>query len=259
MRIIVLVKEVPDTAGDRRLDPVDKTVFRDGSDPIINPLDELALEEAIRLVESDGGEVTTLTIGPSGSEESIRKALAMGADEAIHVTDDALHGACVMQTARVVAAALRTLEWDLVIAGSEATDSRMSVLPVLVADSLAVPSLTFARKLTVGGSELTIERTHESGFTTVSAELPAVVSVVDKINDPRYPSFKGIMAAKKKVIETRSLGDLGLDPADFGPESASTVVRSFRDAPARAAGRTVTDDGGGGVQLADYLASMKFI
>jgi electron transfer flavoprotein beta subunit len=259
MNIVVLVKQVPDTEAVRKLNPSDNTVDRASVDAVINYIDEFAIEEGLRLKEAHGGEVTILTVGPERATESIRKALSMGADKAVHVTDEALHGADAIQTAKVIAKTLGSLEWDLVIAGSEATDSRMAIVPALVAEALGAPQLTLARKVTVDGSTVTIERVYDSGYESVQGATPAVVSVVEKINDPRYPSFKGIMAAKSKPIDVKSLSDLGVDAGTMGLANAWSQVTSFENAPPRAAGQTVKDEGNGATAIADYLASKKLI
>jgi electron transfer flavoprotein beta subunit len=259
MNIVVLVKQVPDTEADRTLNPADNTVDRAAVDPVINYIDEFAIEEGLQLKESQGGEVTILTVGPERATESIRKALSMGADKAVHVSDETLHGSDAIQTAKVIAKALGTIEWDVVIAGSEATDSRMAIVPALVAEALGAPQLTQARKVTVDGSTVTIERVTDTGYERVEGSTPAVISVVEKINDPRYPSFKGIMAAKSKPITALALSDLGIDAGDAGLANAWTQVASFESAPPRAAGQTVKDEGNGGAAIADYLASKKLI
>jgi len=259
MNIVVLMKQVPDTEAERKLSSADNTVDRASVDPVINYIDEFAIEEGLRLKEAHDGEVTILTVGPERATESIRKALSMGADKAVHVSDEALHGSDAIQTAKVIAKALGTIEWDVVIAGSEATDSRMAVVPALVAEALGAPQLSLARKVSVDGSTVTIERVTDTGYEKIEAATPAVISVVEKINDPRYPSFKGIMAAKSKPIEVKSLTDLGLDAGEVGLANATTQVTSFENAPPRAAGQTVKDEGNGGVQIADFLASKKLI
>ena len=259
MNIVVLMKQVPDTEGDRKLDPNDKTVDRAAVDPVINYLDEFAIEEGLRVKEAHDGEVTILTVGPARATESIRKALSMGADKAVHVLDDALHGSDAIATAKTIAKALGTLEWDVVIAGSEATDARGSVVPALLSEVLGVPQLTQARKVTVVGSTVTIERVTDTGYESVQADIPAVISVVEKINDPRYPSFKGIMAAKSKPVAVKSLADIGLDPGEVGLANSWTSVETFENAPPRAAGQQVKDEGNGGGAIADYLASKKLI
>src|SRR5690242_16172838 len=192
MNIVVCVKQVPDTWAEKRLSADDKTVDREGVDGVMNELDEYAVEEALRIKEAQGGEVTVLTMGPDRATETIRKALSMGADKGIHVTDDALHGSDAIQTAKALAKALGTVEWDLVIAGSESTDARMSVLPAMLSELLGVPQLTRARKVTIDGAKVTVERQTDVGYDVVEGATPAVISVVEKINEPRYPSFKGI-------------------------------------------------------------------
>ena len=260
MNIVVLVKQVPDTWADRTLSDSDRTLNRDAVDAVINEIDEYAIEEGLRLKEAHDGEVTILSMGPARAADSIRKALSMGADKAIHVSDPALHGSCAMQTARVLAKALGTTEWDLVVAGSESTDARLSIVPALLAEALGVTQLTHARKVTVDGSAVTIERQTDGGFDTVTGSIPAVVSVVEKINDPRYPSFKGIMAAKKKPVQTLTVADLGLATDEVGLASASTEVRDFVTAPPRQAGVVVKDEAGTGAgAIADFLASKKLI
>jgi electron transfer flavoprotein beta subunit len=259
MNIVVLVKQVPDTEAERKLNEADNTVDRAAFDPVINYIDEFAIEEGLTLKEAHGGEVTILTVGPERATESIRKALSMGADKAVHVSDEALHGSDAIQTAKVIAKALGTIEWDVAIAGSEATDSRAAILPALLAEALGVAQLTQARKVTVDGSTVTIERVTDSGYESVQGSTPAVISVVEKINDPRYPSFKGIMAAKSKPVTVLALSDLGIDAGEAGLANAWTQVVSFENAPPRAAGQTVKDEGNGGGQIADYLASKKLI
>ena len=259
MNIVVLMKQVPDTEAERKLNPADNTVDRAAVDPVINYIDEFAIEEGLRLKEAHEGEVTILTVGPDRATESIRKALSMGADKAVHISDEAIHGSDAVATAKVLAKALGTLEWDVAIAGSEATDARGAVVPAMLAEVLGAPQLTQARKVTVDGSTVTIERVTDTGYETVTGSTPAVISVVEKINDPRYPSFKGIMAAKSKPVSTLSLADLGMSADEVGLAAASTVVDSFEVAPPRAAGTVVKDDGNGGAAIAEFLAGKKLI
>jgi len=259
MKIVVLVKQVPDSGAERTLRADDKTVDRASASNVINEMDEYAIEEALRLRDAHGGEVTILTMGPDRATESIRKALSMGPDGAVHVVDDALHGSCALATSKVLAAALKTLEWDLVLAGAESTDARGQVLPHMLAERLGVPALTGARKLTVDGATLTIERQTEEGYEVVRATGPAIVSVWDTINEPRYPSFKGIMAAKKKPVSTLSLADLGVGAEEVGLAGASSTVVDFVPRPPRQAGTKETDEGSGGVALVGYLAAEKFV
>ncbi|MFF5289557.1 electron transfer flavoprotein subunit beta/FixA family protein [Paractinoplanes globisporus] len=257
MNIVVLVKQVPDSGGDRRL-TADGTTDRSGGN-VLNEMDEYAVEEALRLQAAHGGTVTLLTMGPETAVEALRKALAMGPDAAVHVIDDALPGSCAVATSKVLAAALRTLDADLVIAGAESTDGRVQVMPHMLAERLGIAALTGARKVTVDGSALTIERQTDGGYEVVTAATPAVVSVWDTINDPRYPSFKGIMAAKKKPVRRLSLADLGIAPGEVGVAGASSEVLAHDRRPARSAGATVADEGAGGVRLVEYLTAEKFV
>jgi electron transfer flavoprotein beta subunit len=259
MKIVVLVKQVPDSGADRSLRTDDNTVDRASANNVINEMDEYAIEEALRLREAGGAEVTILTMGPERAAESIRKALSMGPDGAVHVLDEALHGSCALATSKVLAAALRTLEPDLVICGAEATDARGQVLPHMLAERLGWAALTGARKLTVDGTTITIERQTESGYELVTADGPAIVSVWDTINEPRYPSFKGIMEAKKKPVQTLSLSDLGVAADEVGFAGASTEVVEHSRRPARSGGQRVTDEGDGGLKLVEFLVSEKFV
>ncbi|WP_214323419.1 electron transfer flavoprotein subunit beta/FixA family protein [Nonomuraea sediminis] len=259
MNIVVCVKQVPDTATERKLRSDDKTLDRDAVDGVVNELDEYAVEEALKLKEAHGGEVTVLTMGPAKATETIRKALAMGADKAVHLTDDALHGSDALSTSYAMAQALQRIGFDLVILGSESTDARTGVLPAMLAERLGVAQLTLANKVDVDGSSISIQRITDYGYDKVEASLPAVVSVVEKINEPRYPSFKGIMAAKKKPVETLGVADVAADGALVGLGAAWSQVVDFAAAPPRAAGTIVKDEGDGGAKAADFLASKKFI
>ncbi len=259
MNIVVLVKQVPDTWAERKLRDDDKTLDRDSVDAVVNEIDEYAVEEALLLKEAHGGEVTVVSMGPERAIETIRKALAMGVDKAVHLTDEALHGSCAPQTSLALAKVLGTLEYDLVICGSEAVDARVSAMGALLAERLGIPQLTGARKVEVDGTNVRIERLTDSGYEVVEASTPAVVSVVEKINEPRYPSFKGIMAAKKKPLTTLSIADAGIEPAEVGLANATSEVVEFTPRPPRQTGQMIKDEGDGGVKLAEYLASQKII
>lgn len=259
MKIAVCVKQVPDTWAQRRLDAADKTLDRASVDGVINELDEYAIEEALQIAEASGGEVVVVTMGPEKAADTVRKALAMGADAGIHICDPALHGSDALATSLVLAKVIKDRSFDLAIFGSESTDARMSVVPAMVAERLGEAQLTFATKVDVAGTEVKIRRQEEHGYDEITGQMPAVVSVVEKINEPRYPSFKGIMAAKKKPVETLTLADVGIAPDEVGLAGVSSAVESFEAAPPRAAGTVVTDDGQGGVQIADYLSSQKLI
>ncbi len=261
MNIVVLVKQVPDTWAERKLSDSDKTLDRASVDVVMNEIDEYAVEEALKVKEASGDDstVTILTMGPERAVETIRKALSMGADKAVHLTDEALHGSCALQTSYALAKVLETLHYDLVICGSESTDARLSIMAPLLAERLGRPQLSGARKLTVGDGTARIERQTENGYDVVEAALPAIVSVVEKINEPRYPSFKGIMAAKKKPLTTLTLADAGIEADRVGLASATSSVESFSNRPPRQSGQIVKDEGDGGSRVADFLASQKFL
>src|ERR1700733_6364769 len=259
MNIVVCVKQVPDTEVERSLVAGDNTVGRASVDGVINYLDEFAIEESLKIAETQGGEVTILSVGPAKAAESIRKALSMGADKAVHVIDDGLAGSDARETSLALAEALRVVGFDLVIFGSESTDARTGVVPAMVAERLGVPQLTLASKVDIAGSEVTIRRVTDDGVATVTGSLPAVVSGNEKINEPRYPTFKGIMAAKKKPVQTLNLGDLGLDAGSVGLANAASWVEDFSTRPPRQAGQVVKDEGDGGNKAAFYLAERKFI
>jgi electron transfer flavoprotein beta subunit len=259
LNIVVLVKQVPDTESERRLVPGAGTLDRAAADGVINELDEFAIEEGLRIAEAHGGEVTILSMGPGKAGDSIRKALSMGADKAIHVIDEGLAGSDALATSAALAAALKSAGFDLVIAGSESTDARTGVIPAMLAERLGVPQLTLASKVDIDGTQVTIRRMSDDGFDVVTAALPAVISVVEKINEPRYPSFKGIMAAKKKPVQSLALADLGVDAASAGLAGSVTEVTDFAARPPRAAGVVVKDEGDGGVKAAGFLAGRKFI
>jgi electron transfer flavoprotein beta subunit len=259
MNIVVCVKQVPDTESPRKLKIEDKTLDRAAADGVINELDEYAIEEGLRIKEAHGGEVTVLTMGPDKAADSIRKALAMGADKAVHLIDDALAGSDAVQTSYAIQQVLGRTGFDVVILGSESTDARTGVLAAMLAERLGVPQLSQANKVEIDGSAITIQRQTDYGFDKVAASLPAVVSVVEKINEPRYPSFKGIMAAKKKPVETLSIADAGIDAGKVGLAGAATEVVDFAEAPPRAQGQIVKDEGDGGMKVAEFLASKKFV
>ena len=259
MNIVVCMKQVPDTYSERTLKPADSTLDRDAADAVINELDEYAIEEGLRLAEAHGGEVTILSMGPQKASESIRKALSMGADKAVHLVDDALHGSDALATSAALAAVLGRIGFDLVILGSESTDARMGVMAPMLAERLGVPQASLASKVEVDGSALRIRRLSEDGYFEVESTLPAVISVVEKINEPRYPSFKGIMAAKKKPVQTMSLADAAIDPALVGLGGSATEVVEFAQRPPRQSGTIVKDEGDGGVKMAEFLATQKFI
>jgi electron transfer flavoprotein beta subunit len=260
VNIVVCMKQVPDSEAERSLVPDSNPVDRGGADGVINYLDEFAIEEVLKIAEARGGsEVTILTMGPEKAADSIRKALSMGADKAVHVIDDALAGSDAVGSSLALAGALKVTGFDLVVFGCEPTDARTGLVPAMVAERLGVPQLTLAGKVGVSGSEVTIRRVTDDGVATVTGSLPAVVSVNEKINEPRYPTFKGIMAAKKKPVQTLALADLSLDAGSVGLANAASWVEDFAARPPRQAGVVVKGEGDGGSKLAGFLAEAKFI
>lgn len=261
MNIVVLVKQVPDTYSERKLTDADHTLDRDAADAVLDEINERAVEEALLIKEAQDGEVTVVSVGPERATEAIRKALSMGADAAVHVSDTALHGADVLQTASVLAKAIGTVEGvDLVIAGNESTDGVAGAVPAIVAELLGLAQLTHARKVEIDGTTVKVEReTADEGLTRLEASLPALVSVSEKINEPRYPSFKGIMAAKKKPVRTVTVADLGVDAGEVGLANAWSTVLEAAPKPPRSGGQKVEDDGSGGNRIAEYLIAQKII
>jgi electron transfer flavoprotein beta subunit len=235
------------------------TTDRKSVDNVMNEMDEYGVEEALRIKEAHGGEVTILTMGPEKAVEAIRKALSMGADKAVHLTDESLHGSDALQTSAALAAVIKTLEADIIITSAEASDARGGVMGALLSEQLGLPQLTLARKVTVDpeGKKVTIERQTDNGYATVEASTPVVVGVVEKINEPRYPSFKGIMAAKKKPLTTLSVADIG--SPSVGLDAATSAVDGAEPRPPKSAGQIVKDEGDGGTKVADFLASQKLI
>ncbi|NED97384.1 electron transfer flavoprotein subunit beta/FixA family protein [Phytoactinopolyspora alkaliphila] len=260
MKIVTLVKHVPDAAAERTFDGSDNTTDRTGVDGILSELDEYALEEALKISETAGDtEVIAVTMGPQGALDAVKRALQMGAGAAVHIVDDALHGSDAPATSEVLAAAIRKIgDVDLVVTGMASTDGGMGVVPAMLAERLGVAQVGFVGEFTVGDGKITARRDADS-TETVEVRLPAIVSVTDQINEPRYPSFKGIMAAKKKPVQTWSLADLEVDPSTVGLAAAWTAVETVVARPARTQGEIVTDEGDGGTKLAEYLASQKFI
>lgn len=259
MKIAVLVKEVPDTWGDRKIDPGTKRVVR-SADLVIDEINEKAVEVALLVKEANSGsDVTVVTMGPKSSLDVLRKSLAMGADSGIHILDDALAGSDAVQTSAAIAAALAPRGFDLVITGNESTDGRTAAVPAMLAERLGIAQLTFLRTLEVDGDTVSGERMTEDGHVDVRATLPALVSVTEQIAEARYPNFKGIMAAKKKPVETLGLGDLGIQRDEVGATNSWSVVENVSPRPPREGGTIVKDDGTAGTQIADYLANAKLI
>jgi len=264
MNIVVCVKYVPDATADRTFSESDSTTDRLGVDGLLSELDEYAIEAALQLVESaaasEESTVTVLTVGPDKAADAIKKSLQMGAHAGVHVSDEAIHGSDAVATSLILAEAVKKIgNPDLILTGMASTDAAMGVVPAMLAERLGLPQVTLAGALTVEGGIATIRRDGDLASETITASLPALVSVTDQINEPRYPSFKGIMAAKKKPVETWSLADLGVDPALVGLAGSWTKVESFAKRPPRAVGQIVTDEGDGGTKLAEFLSAQKFV
>ena len=260
MKIAVCVKEVPDTTAEKRIDPSTFRLVRTEGDRMLNEFDKYAVEEAIRLKEAGtADEVILVSLGPEKAVESLRQALAMGADRLVLVSDPAAAGSDYLGTARALAKAIDETGAELVLLGAEATDARSGVLTATLGEVSGRTWVTSANSIAVNGSSITIERQSDDGVDTVEAPLPAVVSVTKALNEPRYPSLKGIMGAKKKPQEVKSLGDIGLAASDVGEAGAKTKVVGVETPPARTAGVVVTDEGNGAQQILDFLIDKKLI
>jgi electron transfer flavoprotein beta subunit len=253
MNIVVTVKQIPDPNVDPQLDG--ERLKREGVAGVLDPGDEFGVEAGLQLAQANGGEVTVVSMGPPAAMEAVRKALSMGAAKGVLVSDEGLAGADALTTAKVLAEAIKKNGFDLVISGVESTDGYTGVVPQMVAALLDVPMATFAKTLEVKDGTVHINRQTEKGYDVVECPLPAVVTVTAGVNEPRYPSFKGIVEAKKKPVEQWSIGDLGVTLE--GPASQS--VDGVNDAPQRGAGEVVEDDGTGATKIADFLTQAKVI
>lgn len=254
MKIVVCVKQIPDPASPYELDPENHFVVRP-EDQVLDDTDRYGVEVALQLADEigEGASVTLLSMSPGGSQQGIRQALAMGADGAILVEDASLRGADALTTSRVLAAAAKRAEADLVITGTESTDGYTGVVPQQVAELMGVPSLTFARKVEHVDGKIRIERQTQAGYDVVEGSLPAVLSVTSGVVEPRYPTFKGIMQAKSKPVETLSAGDL-----DVTASSGQSIV-SVETVPSREAGEVVEDEGEGHLKILAKLEEVKVL
>ena len=267
MKIAICIKQVPDSWAEKKM--AGGVLDRAGVDAVLNDLDEYAVEEALRIVEvnsptkeageGSGHTITLISMGPERATEAIRKALSMGADDAILVTDPSLAGSDALATSLVLSEVIKKGNYDLVLCGTESTDARMSVIPAMISQRLGWAQLTFAGKVAVNPAANTveIERVTEFGNQVMSAKFPAVLSVVEKINEPRYPSFKGIMAAKKKPITNMSLADTGVSPSEVGAAAAWSNVKEALPRPPRGAGVKLTDEGNGGEKLVEFRVEKR--
>jgi electron transfer flavoprotein beta subunit len=256
MNVVVCVKQVPDPNSPGQLDPSSHTLKRDG-ELVLDPGDEFGVEAGLQLAEKHGGEVTVISMGPDRGVDAVRKALAMGAAKGVLITDDALAGSDALTTAKVLAAAIRKQEFDVVITATESTDGYTGVVPQMLAGLLDIPAVTFAKSVTYEGDTLKVERQTETGIEVVEAKLPVVISVTAGVNEPRYPSLKGIMGAKQKPLDRPTAADLGLD--GVGGASAGQKVTAVAAAPQRAAGEIIQDEGEAAKRIVDFLAERKVI
>ncbi|HET7684416.1 MAG TPA: electron transfer flavoprotein subunit beta/FixA family protein [Marmoricola sp.] len=265
MNIVVCVKYVPDATADRHFES-DNTVDRDGVPGLLSELDEYAVEQALQIKEKAGDSadetvVTALTVGPAEAADAVRKALQMGADKGVHVADDAVAGSDAIATSKVLAAAIEKIgDVDVVVCGMASTDGEMSVVPAMLAERLDLPQVTYGSVVESQGDQFRIKRDGDTATEVIGATAPLVLSVTDQSGEARYPSFKGIMAAKKKPLDSWSLSDVGVDSGEVGLAAAWTEVQGTEARPPRTQGEVVTDeDGSGATALVEFLASKKFI
>jgi len=260
MKIVVLVKYVPDATGDRGF-AADGTVDRGATDGLLSELDEYAVEQALQIADAgDGVEVVAMTLGPDDARDAIKRSLQMGVGAGIHVNDPAVHGTDAIGTSTILAAAVTKAAPDLVLCGMASTDGSMGVLPAMLAERLGWPGLTFGATLSVDGDTVLIRRDGDVASQTIEATLPAVVSVTDQSGEARYPSMKGILAAKKKPVEEWTLADLGIDASTVGLVAAWTKVLEATPRPPKEPGKVVPDsDGAGTGALIDFLSAGKYI
>ena len=263
MNIVVCVKHVPDATADRTFNDSDSTVDRVGVDGLLSELDEYAVEQALQIKEKAGDdtEVTVVTVGPEKAVDAVRKALQMGADKGVHVVDDAIAGSDAIATSLVLAKAVEKAgPADLIVCGMASTDAVMSVVPAMLAERLGLPQVTLASVVETQGDQVRVKRDGDTATEVIGATMPLVLSVTDQSGEARYPSFKGIMAAKKKPLDTFSLADLGVDASEVGIDAAWTAVQDVTARPPRTAGEIVKDeDGSGATALTEFLAAKKFI
>jgi electron transfer flavoprotein beta subunit len=256
MKIAVCVKHVPE--GSSRIDAGSKRLDRSG-EGALNHFDANAVEEALRLKGDSDTEVVVVTLGPAKAADSLRKALAMGADRALQVSDEGAAGSDLVATSRVLAKALERESADLILFGQQASDSDGAVLWAAVAERLRRPVVSQAAELSLQGGILSVKRQTEFGYDVIEAPLPAVVAVSDAINEPRYPSLKGIMGAKKKPFDTVSLADLGVDSGEAGEAGSKTEVLALSDPPSRGDSRKIEDDGSAAQAIVDFLAEKRLV
>ncbi len=259
MKIVVCVKQIPDPAVPGELNPETNTLKRDDK-PVIDESDMYGVEMALQLVESaGGGTVSLVSMAPDNEVAGLRTALAMGAEDAVLVSDEALAGSDALSTAKVLGAAISSMEADLVLAGVESSDGYTGTVPEMIAGVMTLPSITFAKHIEVDGTKVKVQRQTEAGYDDVQCDMPAVVSVTAGVVEPRYPSFKGIMSAKKKTVNEKTLADLGIDAGSVGAAGARLSTQNVTEADERQAGEIITDEGEGHMNIVEKLAELKIV
>lgn len=258
MKIAVCVKQIPDPAEVGSLDSETKTLKRDGK-LILDDSDAYGVEMALQLADKVGGEVVLVSMAPNAETNGLRTALAMGAESAVLVSDPALNGTDALGTAKVLASALKTVNPDLILTATESTDGYTGTIPEQIAELMEWPSVTFAKSIVIDGSEVKVERQTEVGYDEVTCPTPCVISVTAGVVEPRYPSFKGIMAAKSKPVAEMSLADLGIDAGTVGWAGARQEIVEISEVPARDAGKIITDEGEAFQNIVDYLKELKVV
>jgi electron transfer flavoprotein beta subunit len=259
VKIAVLVKQIPDPSGVGKLDPKTHLLVRDQGELVLDPGDSYGVEAALEIAGVGENQVVAISMGPEAAVDVIRKAMAMGAAEGVLISDQRLRGSDALATARVLAEAVKKVEPDLLIACTESTDGYTGVVPAAIAELLGWPSLTFAKHLEVAAGKVRIHRQTPDGHDVVEADLPAVVTVTGGINEPRYPTLKGIVASRSRPLEQPSLEELGIDPATVGGDGSAQKMVKVEPAPQREGGEVIEDDGSGAKRIADYLAELKVI
>lgn len=260
MNIVVCVKHVPNPDLPMVVDPDSRRLVRDPGESVLDTADEYGVEIGLQLTETHGGEVTVVTMGPEAADDALRRALAMGAHNAIHIIDDALAGSDALGTARTLAAAIQSLDADLVVCATESTDAYSGMVPGALAEMLGLPQLTFAREATVDGETITVKRAVDTGVQTIQTSLPALMTVTASIAEPRYPTFRGLMQAKRVDIDTRTLADLGIDDSQVGEAGAQERVTSIATESVEKEGVKIYDDGGDSIeQIVAYLKRIEVI
>jgi electron transfer flavoprotein beta subunit len=258
MNVVVCVKQIPDPAAPSALDPGTHTLVRTGK-LIMDDSDNYGVEMALQLASGEGDQVILVSMAPGGETSGLRTGLAMGAASAILISDDALAGSDALGTAKVLAAAIARAEPDLIVMATESTDGYTGTLPVQVAELMGLPSVTFAKAIAVDGSSVKVERQTEAGFDEVTCPMPAVVTVTAGVVEPRYPSFKGIMAAKSKPVDNLTLADLGIDPSQVGSAGSRQEITEVTEAESRGSGEIVVDEGDGAQRIVTFLEQLKVI